>query len=87
MGSRPASPLKPWPSREELRRHLKAQLPRVRDALEPVTDAELDALPRHAHPGDSRTLWQCVSHGLHDEANHQGEMYLLLKMRRLGRPT
>ncbi len=27
-------------------------------------------------------LWHLIVHGLHDEANHQGEMYLLLKMQR-----
>jgi hypothetical protein len=84
MGSRPASQTKPWPRSRELRQHLQAQLLRLREVLDPVTDSDLDGLPRHAHPGDRRTLWQCVSHGLHDEANHQGEMYLLLKMQRLG---
>ena len=48
----------------------------------PLTKA-LDALPPHAHAGDSRTLGQCVLHGWHDEANHQGEMYLLFKMQKL----
>lgn len=85
MGSRPAMQSTDWPAKEELRHLLHAQPARLREVLDPVTEAELDALPRRRHAGDRRTLWQCVSHGLHDEANHQGEMYLLLKMQRLGR--
>jgi hypothetical protein len=83
MGSRPAQHSGPWPSRDELRRQLKVQLPRLLDLLAAVRDAELDALPPFPHRGDSRTLGQSILHGLHDEANHQGEMYLLLKQQRL----
>ena len=35
------------------------------------------------NPG-SDTLAGRIIHGLHDEARHQGEMYLLLKLCRLG---
>jgi hypothetical protein len=84
MGSRPASWGGPWPTRDELARQLEAQLPRLLALLGPVLDADLDVLPPFAHRGDPRTLEQCVIHGLHDEANHQGEMYLLLKEQRLG---
>lgn len=83
MGSRPALHRGPWQNRDEVLLRLEAQLPRLLHLLDGVSDAELDALPRFAHRGDPRTLEQCVVHGLHDEANHQGEAYLLLKAQRL----
>jgi hypothetical protein len=83
MGSHPARPPEPWPAREELRRELADQLPRLLAAVSPLTPEQLDVRPPFAAPGDDRTLRACVVHGLHDEANHQGEMYLLLKMQRL----
>jgi hypothetical protein len=79
MGSRPHRQ-KEWPAREEVRRQLKLQLPRLVDVIGRLTAEELAALPRFGHSGDDRTLQECIVHGLHDEANHQGEMYLLLKM-------
>jgi hypothetical protein len=48
-----------------------------------LSPADLDARLRFAYPGDRRALWQSILHGIHDEANHQDEMYLLLKMQRL----
>jgi hypothetical protein len=82
MGSRPDQLAQPWPSRDEVAALLRAQLPRLVQVIGTLTESDLDALPPHAHPRDSRTLGQCVVHGLHDEACHQGEMYLLLKMQR-----
>jgi hypothetical protein len=82
MGSNPAHPVRSWPSQEVLRRELAAQLQRLQAAVEPLTPAQLDTRPPLAHPGDSRTLRHCIVHGLHDEACHQGEMYLLLKILR-----
>jgi hypothetical protein len=84
MGSQPRLQ-RAWPSRDELRRQLESQLTPLVDMIGSIRDADLDALPRFAHSGDSRTLGECILHGLHDEANHQGEMYLLLKMQRLNR--
>jgi hypothetical protein len=84
MGSRPRRQRGPWPGKAELVDRLLAQLTRVEELLAGVADAALDRLPPHAHPGDTRTLGHCVLHGWHDEAKHQGEMYLLLKMQRLG---
>jgi hypothetical protein len=83
MGSHPDRPRRAWPAREVVRRELVEQLPRLLAAIAPLTAARLDAQPPHAHPGDDRTLRACIVHALHDEANHQGEMYLLLKMLRL----
>jgi hypothetical protein len=82
MGSRPAQE-GPWPGKEELLDRLSAQLTHVLARLAALPDDALDRGPPHAHPGDTRTLGYCILHGWHDEAKHQGEMYLLLKMRRL----
>jgi hypothetical protein len=84
MGSRPASWTKPWPARDELLGQLRAQLPRLRQTIGSLRDTQLDRQPPFPHRGDPRTLGESILHGLHDEANHQGEMYLLLKMQRLG---
>jgi hypothetical protein len=83
MGSHPDRARRAWPAREVVHRELVEQLPRLLAAIEPLTPAQLDGQAPHAHPGDDRTLRECIVHGLHDEANHQGEMYLLLKMLRL----
>jgi hypothetical protein len=82
MGSRPATWKKPWPGKDELLRALRAQLTRLVEVIASLDAVQLDALPPFAHRGDTRTLGACILHGLHDEANHQGEMYLLLKMQR-----
>jgi hypothetical protein len=86
MGSRPGSAGWSGPGRDEVRRVLEAQLPRWLAAVAAQTAEQLDARPAHAGPRDSRTLRESLVHGLHDEACHQGEMYLLLKMRRLAPP-
>lgn len=82
MGSHPGRQKNGWPARSEVRTHLEKQVPYIIATLDSLSPSDLDARPRFAHPGDPRTLWECVRHGLHDEANHQGEMYLLLKMNR-----
>jgi hypothetical protein len=84
MGSRPGNQRQGWPNRRELAHHLQAQLPRLNEVINSLNDSDLDQLPRHAYPGDKCLLGECILHGLHDEANHQGEMYLLFKMQRLG---
>ncbi len=84
MGSRPAQHRGPWPEPREVRRGLEDQLLRLLALLSSVADDALDRLPPFPHRGDTRTLGESIVHGLHDEANHQGEMYLLLKLCRLG---
>jgi serine/threonine protein kinase len=84
MGSRPSLQQKPWPDVREVKSQLEAQLPRWLNVIGAFDDDALDRLPPHPHGRDTRTLGECILHGAHDEANHQGEMYLLLKMRRLG---
>jgi hypothetical protein len=75
MNSRPVKATPGWPSREELIERLTAQLARIHAALAQTTD---DRLAEVINPrGD--TLASRIIHGLHDEARHQGEMYLLLK--------
>jgi len=85
MGSRPAGRREPWPRRDELHQHLEQQLRRLLELLGRLDEAELDAPSPYAQIGDARTLGESIVHGLHDEANHQGEMYLLLKLQRLAR--
>jgi hypothetical protein len=84
MGSRPSRRRAGWPAKRELLDLLQAQLARILGLLPSIPDDALDRPPPHAHPGDTRTLGHCILHGWHDEARHQGEMYLLLKMQRLG---
>lgn len=84
MGSDPAA-ISTWPAKADVLAPLQAQLPRLLAVIGPLTDAELDARPPFAHASDPRTLGACILHGLHDEANHQGEMYLLLKLQRRAR--
>jgi hypothetical protein len=83
MGSRPALWKKPWPAKEELLSQLRAQLPRLMQLIGSLGETQLSGKPPFPHRGDPRTLGESILHGLHDEANHQGEMYLLLKMQRL----
>jgi len=68
---RPVSETTNWPTRSEVRALLEAQLERLLALL----------------GGDSGQLAvgpvaERLIHGLHDEARHQGEMYLLLKLLR-----
>jgi hypothetical protein len=70
MNCTPPNETREWPSREELER--------VLDLLAAASD---DRLADIADPGrGSATLADRILHGLHDEAKHCGEMYLLFKM-------
>jgi hypothetical protein len=76
--SRPAAvPGDRWPPLSEVIHHLEAQQERLRHVIGALTDEQLGcasaADPRH-------TVRRSILHGLHDEACHSGEMYLLLKM-------
>lgn len=66
-----------WPSVEQVRLVLREQLQRLAAAIEPLTPAQLAKVVDAAR---GRTLRYSILHGLHDEANHQGEIYLLKKM-------
>jgi len=78
MNTRPAVATGEWPSRTEVLQSLQAQLERMLDLLNRVSAEEL------AGPvptlGGNRSLSGWIIHGLHDEAKHSGEMYLLWKL-------
>lgn len=67
----PVAHTKNWPSRDELARQLRDQLARV---LQLIRSPDVPA-------GEFGNVSAMV-HAWHDEARHQGEMYLLLKLRR-----
>lgn len=66
-----------WPSIEAVRAALRDQLGRLNAIIEGLTEAQL---ARITDPAKNRTLRYSILHGLHDEAGHQGEIYLLKKM-------
>ena len=74
--SKPAA-VKDWPSVEQVRQQLRDQLTRLTTAIETLLPARLDQI---IDPARNRTLRFSILHGLHDEAGHQGEIYLLKKM-------
>jgi hypothetical protein len=78
MDCQPPSTVRQWPSREEIRRRLVAQLDRVIQLLSAASDRELAAIADRTR--GTATISDRIIHGFHDEAKHCGEMYLLLKM-------
>jgi hypothetical protein len=79
MGCVPVAATREWPSREETERLLTAQWIRMEELLSALSPEQLND-PRPVV--DDRSLVSSIVHGLHDEAKHQGEMYLLLKLLR-----
>jgi hypothetical protein len=78
MNCRPVKTTAHWPDASLMQQLLGQQLDRILRALAAGSDA---ALGRTANTrGD--TLAARIIHGLHDEARHQGEMYLLIKLGR-----
>ncbi len=78
MECRPLSETIDWPSRNELRELLQGQLRRVLELLAAAGD---ERLAKTADPGrGTATISDSIIHGLHDEAKHGGEMYLILKL-------
>ena len=76
MNCQPVNETRDWPAREKISELLSAQLDQIFAALD---SADETTLSRIANPrGD--TLAGRIIHGLHDEAKHSGEMYLLLKL-------
>jgi hypothetical protein len=74
MNCRPVAATQHWPSRAEIDRLLGLQLDRIVDLLKETPSEKL------VHDGQLLPLASRIVHGFHDEAKHQGEMYLLLKM-------
>ena len=64
-----------WPTMDEVRRELRLQFARLLTAIERAAPEQLD---RTADNG--RSVRFSVIHGIHDEAKHQGEIWLLRKM-------
>jgi hypothetical protein len=76
--SRPATvPRDAWPPLAEVARLLRDQLDRLTAAIRALPPGRLDDI---VDPARNRTLRFSILHGLHDEAGHQGEMYLLRKL-------
>ena len=82
MNSDPSRLTGVWPEGDELRGLLTTQLTRIGELLADVSDDELEQPARTL--GKKRSLAGWILHGLHDEAKHCGEMYLLLKLCRSG---
>ena len=74
--SAPASVAR-WPRLAEVVEALREQLPRLVAAIGALSSEELD---RVVDPARNRTLRYSILHGLHDEAGHQGEIWLLRKL-------
>ncbi|GIW94166.1 MAG: hypothetical protein KatS3mg110_2207 [Pirellulaceae bacterium] len=77
QGSRP-SQITQWPSRAEVVQLLGRQLVEIGRLLENATEEELAGYPTSL--SHHRNVLGWIVHGLHDEAKHCGEMYLLWKM-------
>ena len=72
-----------WPEAAEVRVRLERQLNGILDVLDEQAEAIVrnpNAVPR----GGGWPLLAGMVHGWHDEARHQGEMYLLHKLYRAG---
>ena len=76
MNCLPVRQRKAWPQRTEVDQLLAQQLARLLELLGAVDEAKL------WQPVRGDTMAGRILHGLHDEAKHQGEMYLLLKLSR-----
>ena len=66
-----------WPAASEVVAALREQLPRLTAAITNLSPEQLDQI---VDPTQGSTLRYDILHGLHDEANHQGELWLLRKM-------
>jgi len=76
----PVASRRDWPPRNEVGALLASQLDRMLELFAADTQGRLATIgPNTARGWD---LVRGILHGLHDEARHQGEMYLLLKLRR-----
>lgn len=69
--------VKEWPALVEVKEQLRSQLTRLQEAIRALSPAQLDAV---VDKEKGRTLRYSILHGLHDEAGHQGEMFLLRKL-------
>jgi hypothetical protein len=77
--SRPARvPSNRWPALSLVIQQLEAQWTRLQELVKELDDNRLDAA---SADNPKRTVRSAIIHGLHDEACHSGEIYLLAKMK------
>ena len=69
--------VKQWPALADVKAALREQLPRLTSAIAALSS---DQLAQVIDQENGRTLHFLILHALHDEANHQGEVWLLRKM-------
>jgi hypothetical protein len=79
--SKPAT-VKEWPTLAEVKAKLVAQGANLTAAIEGLSEEQLSQ--NVGDPAKKRNLRWSILHGLHDEAGHQGEMWLLKKLQTKG---
>jgi len=67
-----------WPTISEVVEQLKNQRDRLAAFIRTLSQEQLDRVV--GEPPRSRTVRGMIVHGLHDEADHQGEIQLLKKL-------
>jgi len=82
QNSQPSAPTIHWPEESLLRELLEAQLARILDLYVEHSDS-IRINAKEQLPGSGWPMLAGWIHGWHDEARHQGEMYLLHKLRRV----
>jgi DinB family protein len=75
--------VKHWPAVADVKGALREQLPRLTGAITTLSSAQLAQVLDQT---SGTTLHYDILHALHDEANHQGEMWVLRKMHAKQRP-
>lgn len=75
MDCQPVAQQKEWPTLHLVQQMLAGQETRLMELIDKMTPAQL-----LINPADDRDLVGGIIHGLHDEAKHHGEMYLLHKL-------
>jgi len=80
--SEPAN-VKQWPTLAEVKTKLIQQGENLTAAIGQLTEEQLSQ--QAGDPARQRNLRWSILHGLHDEAGHQGEMWLLKKLQPKGR--
>jgi hypothetical protein len=81
QNSQPAVAKSAWPEEHQIRAALESQLTRILDLyIEYAETIQINA--DQPLPGSGWPILAGLVHAWHDEARHQGEMYLLHKLRR-----
>lgn len=75
MDCEPVASQNEWPSLAEMQNALSEQQSRLHEVIEAMTPQQLVI-----EAENDRDLVGGIIHGLHDEAKHHGEMYLLHKL-------